>query len=391
MTAPKSLKVVAKRASKTKMKAVVTPIITVKPKATKPTKTAPQMIEVLVSFDTTGSMAPAIRQVRSNVRALLREMFADVPNLRMGIIAHGDYCDAGTTYVTREHRLTDDEDSLISFLDTCGDTGGGDAPECYELVLHKATKYKWTPGSKRVLVLVGDDIPHGSGHAENTLHLDWKEEARTLASLGVQICAVQALARRHATSFYSQLASISGGFHLELDDFSDMSNLIQAVARQQHGGVEALTAYQTVVSSRGEMTRGMSKIFGVLSGKKSIEIVSGSGSKVASDKYKILDVLTNSRIDDFVTANGLTFRKGRGFYQFTKSVLVQGHKEIILVNKETGEVFTNLQARKIMGLPVGVNATCRPDKDTRYLAFIQSTSNNRTLLAGTKFLYEVSK
>lgn len=209
--------------------------------------------------------------------------------------------------------------------------------------------------------------------------------------MGVQICAVQALGNAYATSFYSQLASVSGGFHLELDAFGDMSNLIQAVARQQHGGADALSAYQTTLRGRGELTKGMSKIFGVLSGKKSIEITSGSGSKVASDKYKILDVPHNTRIDDFVTSNGLTFRKGRGFYQFTKSVLVQAHKEIILVNKETGEVFTNLQARKIMGLPVGMNATCRPDKDTRYLAFIQSTSANRTLIGGTKFLYEVSK
>jgi len=43
-----------------------------------------------------------------------------------------------------------------------------------------------------------------------------------------------------------------------------------------------------------------------------------------------------------------------------------------------------------MGIPVGENARCRPESyGSKYIAFIQSTSMNRKLIGGTKFLYEV--
>jgi hypothetical protein len=43
--------------------------------------------------------------------------------------------------------FTDDEAVLVRFVEEVGSTGGGDADECYELVLRQArTKLTWTPG-----------------------------------------------------------------------------------------------------------------------------------------------------------------------------------------------------------------------------------------------------
>ena len=87
------------------------------------------------------------------------------------------------------------------------------------------------------------------------------------------------------------------------------------------------------------------------------------------------------------------FRKGCGFYQFTKSVKVQAHKEIILIEEETGDLFGGKESRKILGFPAfGVidvsPKKCAALQDDRYTAFVQSTSVNRKLIGGTKFLYE---
>jgi hypothetical protein len=95
-------------------------------------------------------------------------------------------------------------------------------------------------------------------------------------------------------------------------------------------------------------------------------------------------------IKGFVQENGLTFRVGRGFYQFTRTVEVQRHKEVVLVNNATGAMWTGKAARAILGLPDDRTVSLRAGQIPGYTAFIQSTSNNRKLLAATKFLYEMT-
>ena len=64
----------------------------------------------------------------------------------------------------------------------CGETQGGNDGKCYEYVLHEIrNKLTWTSGSKKALILFGDDIPHPTDFPENTLRLDWKTEADRLA------------------------------------------------------------------------------------------------------------------------------------------------------------------------------------------------------------------
>ena len=59
-------------------------------------KVAPKDIGVLdmvIAFDTTGSMAAYIGAVRKEVSELVPRLFKDNENLRLGIVAFGDYCD----------------------------------------------------------------------------------------------------------------------------------------------------------------------------------------------------------------------------------------------------------------------------------------------------------
>ena len=95
-------------------------------------------VEVVFSFDTTGSMYPCLAQVRRNVKNTVTRLFEEIPGIRIGVIAHGDYCDKGSTYVTSHLPLTKDVNAIVKFVETVKPTGGGDAPECYELVLHEA-------------------------------------------------------------------------------------------------------------------------------------------------------------------------------------------------------------------------------------------------------------
>lgn len=350
---------------------------------------ASDAIEVVVSFDTTGSMYPCLTQVRNEAKQMVARLIKEVPGIRIAVIAHGDYCDSGSTYVTKQLDFTSDAKKIVSFIENVEKTGGGDAPECYELVLHQSRALSWSSGKSKVVVLIGDDVPHGP--KDNPKGLDWRNELGLLLEAGIKVYGVQCLARKHATRFYEEIAEKTGGFHLSLAQFSNVSDLIMAVCYQQAGEVP-LQNYEVEVEKDGRMNRSMHDIFDKLMGRKATAKKYGDANlhAVPSHRFQALKVGSDTGIADFVKNNGLDFRVGRGFYEFTKKVTVQAGKEVILMDKASGDFFSGDKAREIAGIPIGVEARVAPEKLDKFVCFIQSTSANRKLLGGTKFLYEVS-
>lgn len=96
---------------------------------------------MVIAFDTTGSMASYIDAVKEHVKELIPKLFKQNPDLRIGIVAFGDYCDMpskdrfGKAYQVCE--LTDNENRLIEFITKAQNTSGGDGDEFYELVIKK--------------------------------------------------------------------------------------------------------------------------------------------------------------------------------------------------------------------------------------------------------------
>lgn len=346
-------------------------------------------IEVIFSFDTTGSMYPCLTQVRRVVKETVNRLFKDVPSIRIGITAHGDYCDdhAGS-YVTKHFGLSTDKNKICDFITTVKSTGGGDAPECYELVLHEARSFSWSAGKKKVLVLIGDEVPHPKTDPQNKKKLDWKNEAKMLKEAGIQVYGVQALSNRHATHFYEGIADITGGLHLELDQFSSMADLILAVGYKQQGD-DLLEQFEAELKAEGRLNRSMRRSFNRMLGRKEEVSAKSNLEAVPDGRFQVMKVDDDTPIAEFVRAQGIEFKTGRGFYEFIKSVKVQHYKEIILQDKETGDFFSGEKARDIAKIPHGEDATVKPGDMGNFRCFIQSTSNNRKLIGGTRFLYEV--
>lgn len=357
-------------------------------------------IEIVFSYDTTGSMAPCLDQVRKGLENTITSLFKEIPNLKIGICAHGDYCDRNSAYVTKHMDLSNDLYALTQFTRTTSRTGGGDADECYELVLHEAqTKYNWSVNSRKVLVVIGDANPHGVNYPQNTLKLDWKAEAKKLASVGVQVYTVQCLSRSSSDNFYSQLANIGNGLHLHLDQFSDILNLMNAIIYRQVSE-ERVKQYEEVVVNSGSMNRTLDKSFGVLTGRprdakgrfvKIDDTLSDDLKPVPPGRFQILQVDEEMDIRAFVQKNDLVFQPGKSFYEFKKSEIIQARKEIVLRDRKSGDMYTGLKARELLGIPIGVEKTISPRTANAvpYDVFIQSTSYNRKLKPNTKFLYEV--
>lgn len=89
------------------------------PKVVEPS-TTDGMLDMVIAFDTTGSMSAYINAVKTHVKELVPKLFSSNPDLRIGIVAFGDYCDMrskdnfGKAYQVLG--LTNDENKIIKFI-----------------------------------------------------------------------------------------------------------------------------------------------------------------------------------------------------------------------------------------------------------------------------------
>ncbi len=348
-------------------------------------------MDLIVSFDTTGSMYPCLSEVRRKVESFVSTLFTQVPDLRVGIIAHGDYCDHPRTIT--ELPLSNDVKRICNFIHTVKATTGGDSDECYELVLDNALKADWQSDTK-VFVLIADANPHEVGYryGNYTVTQNWKVLAEKLKERGIKNYAVQCLSHRYQTSFYTTLARIAGTPKLDLHQFSDIIPILTALVYKQQDNIRVVE-YGKQLQSEGLLNRNLAQVFnalvdasGLIGGleynTKSVDL-----EAVHPSRFQLLHVDSDTSIKDFVVSTGATFKLGHGFYQLTKRELIQERKEVVLVNNK-GDMFSGNKARELIGLPYGERGNVTPNKALAYDVFVQSTSVNRKLLGKTKFLYE---
>jgi len=220
------------------------------------------MLDQVIAFDTTGSMSLYIEAVRKHVKDLIPKLFKENPNLRLKVIAFGDYCDMegpdrfGKAY--QETALTDNEQELIKFVTNAKNTNGGDEDEFYELVLHKVIKETpWRAGAKRAMLLIGDCDPHPVGYSCGRIvtnnRIDWREEAKKASEIGLQIdtlsCGNIAVAR-----FYKPLSEITNGVNIPFQSSSKTQDAVYAATsvRGSKLSKRAFEASYTVALDSGD-------------------------------------------------------------------------------------------------------------------------------------------
>jgi hypothetical protein len=386
--------------------------------------------DLVISFDTTGSMYPCLAEVKRNTASLTERLFREIPSLRVSIIAHGDYCDKDKTITTLD--FTDDQEKIKKFITDAPSTNGGDFPECYELVLRTCKSLSWrTDATMKSLILIGDAPPHGKN--ENPEKIDWREETESLKNRNIQIFSVQCLnnGNRESFSFYSEIAMTTNGYHVFLDQFSYIKDMIQAICFKQYNQDHLEQFEKELQEGRGGMSESMRLMFDTMLGKKTREQardemhpdrfreryhrsspssssfsfpratrsgpVTATPSSVRESelmpsppsRFQVFNVDEDINIKEFCSKMGITFTNGRGFYEFTKPEIISDKKEIILMEKTTGALYEGDAARSIAGIGSTGNARVKPGDLPRYRMFIQSTSPARKLISGQGFLYEV--
>lgn len=381
--------------------------------------------DLVISFDTTGSMYPCLSEVKRHIATMVPKLFRDMPGLRLGIIAHGDYCDGDKVIQTLD--FTNDQNAIISFVQNAPSTGGGDYPECYELVLRTVKTFTWRAEAKmKSLVMIGDAPPHETN--ENPQKINWREEAESLANRNIQVFSVQCLNRgnREAYAFYSQVARMTNGYHMFLDQFSYITDMLQAICFKQHDQQQLLRFEEDIQRASGGMNDTLRRMFDTMLGKKSRDEVEaemnpdrfheryrpvhaprartstesaapslekeGELRPCHPSKFQVFNVDEDTNIKVFCEKMGIRFAKGAGFYEFTKAEVVQPSKLIVLMEKSTGTLYEGDVAREIAGIKKNNERDkIKPTSLDKYRVFIQSTSQARKLIRGQGFLYEVSE
>lgn len=115
--------------------------------------------------------------------------------------------------------------------------------------------------------------------------------------------------------------------------------------------------------------------------------------RTLSDITKEVDILKvktgGNMIQPFVEREtNKPFLKGAAFYQLTKpEAKVQSSKQVIIRDKKSGKLYGGHESRQLLGLPNLGSVKLSPGDHGQYDVFIQSTSTNRKLVAGTEVAY----
>lgn len=88
--------------------------------------------------------------------------------------------------------------------------------------------------------------------------------------------------------------------------------------------------------------------------------------------------------------SGVPYTSGRAFYELTKNENVQGQKELAIQDKKTKKIYRDgpgNTVRGILGLPVFKDVKVVPGDHSHFRIYVQSTSQNRKLVRGTRVLW----
>jgi hypothetical protein len=239
-------------------------------------------IDIVFSFDTTGSMASVIKSVRDNLSGTIDRLFTEVKGINIGLISHGDYGDYfqnGQFFWSQEP--TNNAEVLKKFIIDAPDTNGFDMDECYEYVLYTANQMKWK-SPIRLLVVIGDAEPHKKGYPlkteiigvpstcikrrgegedneEHSLDICWKQEALRLRDKSVIVFGCDCSSDRdrvwsprktirkvEPVNFYSEICRMTNGYHFKFEDASKQSfpHYLVAICMKAKDGAEGLELLQ---------------------------------------------------------------------------------------------------------------------------------------------------
>ncbi|MBN2158592.1 MAG: VWA domain-containing protein [Spirochaetes bacterium] len=132
--------------------------------------------DILFVFDVTGSMDAELAQMKTNAIAIMNNLDTLISDAQYGVISfkdyvgylsscgyYGNYGSSGDYPYRLDQNLTDNRALVQVAINGLTTGGGADIPESYSRVMYEAYSdpaITYRSGSKRILVMFGDAVPH---------------------------------------------------------------------------------------------------------------------------------------------------------------------------------------------------------------------------------------
>jgi hypothetical protein len=186
-------------------------------------------LDIVLCFDSTGSMAGEIDQVKRQIERIGTTLTTMVPKARISICT---YRDNGDEYVVKGLPLTGSIQDVSSYLARIDAGGGGDHPEAVDEGLYWSSEQnRFRPSARKVILLFGDAPPHPD---KLKRCLEIAEEFRG-QNKGV-VSTITCQASEPMDEFY-QIARAGGGeAFLTTDQRQIMTQIMVLVFGSQHRG-----------------------------------------------------------------------------------------------------------------------------------------------------------
>lgn len=110
-------------------------------------------LDIVITFDSTGSMQGEIDQVKSRIHRIGSVLFRLIDKSRIGICTYRDHGDA---YVVDGLPLTDNLAEVVLYLEKVSASGGGDEPEAVEEGIRWSTQQPFRRSARKVILLFGN-------------------------------------------------------------------------------------------------------------------------------------------------------------------------------------------------------------------------------------------
>ena len=182
--------------------------------------------DVLLAFDTTGSMGPSIAAAQRDAESIVSAVGGFAPNTRFAVVSFRDRFYPGGQYtlvtpMTSSKEVVSSAIGKLQAVSTTDPVRDQDA-EAYNLLFHNSYSdpdIGWHPAARKIVVLIGDAEPHSAGAeglagCADTTH-DWNNLSTTRELKGMRaakrtlVMIRQAQTATASLACYSTLASLA--------------------------------------------------------------------------------------------------------------------------------------------------------------------------------------
>lgn len=369
-------------------------------------------LEIAILSDTTGSMNGEIKSVKAQAKKIVETAFSKDENARIGVFGYND------PNVQTFTALTNNKSAIISAINALYARDGGDTPEMTYKGIINAASSSWSPNADKKIIIFGDAPAKDTyNKAEAYALLSGGSSDEPMARLAlpasvlsllagesqsaeletsndtskIKVYAIQTGGGSDVEKEFKELAELSGGEYIKLENDSDVAQIILNII--EHGSVDLGKSYELDFSSE----------------KNSQIIANEYGSIVINDElenlifnYKNNDLIikhpnsgTQAIIKDFLTPNNeLSKIKIRSeileFSQIKELAYAQSGKDSVIYAKSSEGDFSlndNISVFFSSDKNTATNITINNKKDNYIISSLKD--DNITLGFGNDtFIYK---